>query len=62
MMCTMLVAAFAVHWQNGWLAIAEGMGVFANMRTMEAQKRLEEARRILMEHGNWEYPPSTATS
>lgn len=55
MMATMLVAAFTVHWQNGWLAIAEGMGTFANMRTMEAQKRLEEAREILMQHGNWDY-------
>lgn len=53
MMATMLVAAFTVHWQNGWLAIAEGMGTFANMRTMEAQKRLEEAREILMQHGDW---------
>jgi putative oxidoreductase len=55
MMFTMLVAAFTVHWQNGWLAIAEGMGAFSNMRTMEAQKRLEEAKEILMQHGDWEY-------
>ena len=55
MMATMLVAAFTVHWQNGWLAIAEGMGVFATPRTMEAQKRLEEAREILMQHGNWDH-------
>jgi putative oxidoreductase len=55
MMATMLVAAFAVHWQNGWLAIAEGMGAFSSMRTMEAQKRLEEAKEILMQHGDWDY-------
>jgi putative oxidoreductase len=55
MMCTMLVAAFTVHWQNGWLAIAEGSGIFSNMRAMEAQKRLEEAKEILMQHGNWDY-------
>ena len=55
MMFTMLVAAFTVHWQNGWLAIAEGMGAFSTMRTMEAQKRLEQAKEILMEHGDWEY-------
>lgn len=54
MMATMLVAAVSVHWQNGWLAIAEGMGVFATTRTMEAHQRLEEARRILMEHGDYE--------
>jgi putative oxidoreductase len=55
MMLTMLVAAFTVHWQNGWLAIAEGMGAFSNMRTMEAHKRLEEAKEILMQHGDWDY-------
>jgi putative oxidoreductase len=55
MMVTMLVAAFTVHWQNGWLAIAEGMGVFATPRTMEAQARLERAKEILMQHGDWEY-------
>jgi putative oxidoreductase len=55
MMFTMLVATFTVHWSNGWLAIAEGMGAFSNMRTMEAQKRLEEAKEILMQHGNWDY-------
>jgi putative oxidoreductase len=55
MMFTMLVAAFSVHWQNGWLAIAEGMGAFATTRTMEAHARLEEAKAILMEHGDWEH-------
>jgi uncharacterized membrane protein YphA (DoxX/SURF4 family) len=55
MMFTMLVAAFTVHWQNGWLAIAEGSGLFSNMRAMEAQKRLEQAREILMQHGDWDY-------
>ncbi len=55
MMFTMLVAAFAVHWQNGWLAVAEGMGVFSSTRTMEAHKRLEEAKEILMQHGDWDY-------
>jgi len=54
MMFTMLVATFTVHWQNGWLAIAEGSGLFSNMRAMEAQQRLEEAREILMQHGDWD--------
>jgi len=55
MVFTMLVATFTVHWQNGWLAIAEGSGIFSNMRAMEAQQRLEEAREILMKHGDWEH-------
>lgn len=29
LMVTMLVAALTVHWQNGWLAIAEASGIFA---------------------------------
>ena len=55
MMFTMLVATFTVHWQNGWLAIAEGSGIFSNMRAMEAQQRLDEAKEILMQHGDWDH-------
>lgn len=55
MMFTMVVAAFTVHWENGWLAIAEGMGVFATTRTMEAHQRLQEAKDILKQHGDWDY-------
>ncbi len=55
MMATMLVAALTVHWQNGWLAIAEGSGLFASERTMAAAERLAAAREILMQHGNYEY-------
>lgn len=55
MLATMGVAAVTVHWQNGWLAIAEGMGAFANERTMEAARRLEQAKTILMEHGDYEH-------
>jgi len=51
MIFTMLVAIFTVHWHNGWLAIAEGMGLFANERTMEAAQRLMEAKEILMQSG-----------
>ena len=53
LMITMLVAAFAVHWQNGWLAIAEKTGVFATERTVEATERLDRAEAILQEHGNY---------
>ncbi|MGQ0530408.1 MAG: HvfX family Cu-binding RiPP maturation protein [Panacagrimonas sp.] len=55
LMVTMLVAIFAVHWPNGWLAIAEGQGLFATERTMEAAERLARAKELLMEHGNYEY-------
>ncbi|KPK52660.1 MAG: hypothetical protein AMS22_08780, partial [Thiotrichales bacterium SG8_50] len=37
LMVTMLVAAFAVHWQNGWLAIADSsQWVFANEKVYGA--------------------------
>ena len=53
LMATMLVAAFTVHWHNGWLAIAEGMGPFATERTAGAVERLARAKEILMEHGDY---------
>lgn len=53
LMITMLVAGFTVHWQNGWLAIATGSGIFATQRTVEAAERLERAKAILQEHGHY---------
>lgn len=55
LMATMVVAVTTVHWHNGWLAIAEGMGPFATPRTMEASERLAKAREILMEHGDYDW-------
>ncbi|MBT4162251.1 MAG: DoxX family protein [Gammaproteobacteria bacterium] len=52
---TMLVAIFSVHWPNGWLAIAEGSGIFATDRTMAAVERLDRAKSILQEHGNYSW-------
>jgi len=53
LMITMVVAAVTVHLQNGWLAIAEGSGFFANERTAGAVDRLSAAKEILREHGNY---------
>lgn len=56
LMVTMLVAMFTVHWKNGWLAIAEGSGsFFANDRTIAAIERLDVAKDILREHGNYSW-------
>ena len=55
MMVTMVVAIVTVHWPNGWLAISEGMGLFANDRTMAAIERLQEAKEILMQHGDYDH-------
>ncbi len=56
LMITMAVAALSVHWQNGWLAIAEGGGsFFASERTIGAIDRLDRAKSILREHGNYDW-------
>jgi uncharacterized membrane protein YphA (DoxX/SURF4 family) len=55
LMITMIVAAVTVHLQNGWLAIAEGSGFFASERTTGAVERLDRAKAILQEHGNYEW-------
>ena len=55
LMITMLVAAVTAHWQNGWLAIASGGGMFATERTQGAINRLDRAKDILKEHGNYEW-------
>jgi len=54
LMVTMLVAMITVHWQHGWLAIAEGSGsLFASDRTIAAIDRLDRVKDILREHGNY---------
>ena len=55
LMATMAVAAYAVHWQNGWLAIATGSGSFATERTIGAVERLDRAKSILHEYGNYQW-------
>ncbi|TNF37656.1 MAG: DoxX family protein [Gammaproteobacteria bacterium] len=56
LMITMMVAMITVHWQNGWLAIAEGsQSLFASDRTIGAIERLDRAKDILQTHGNYEW-------
>jgi uncharacterized membrane protein YphA (DoxX/SURF4 family) len=55
LMVTMVVAAVTVHMQNGWLAIAEGGGLFATPRTEGAVERLDSAKEILQQNGNYEW-------
>ncbi|MGK0442326.1 MAG: putative membrane protein YphA (DoxX/SURF4 family) [Pseudohongiellaceae bacterium] len=55
LMVTMLVAAFAVHWGNGWQAISDPGSFGANERVMEAVVRLETAKELLAEHGNYDW-------
>ncbi len=55
LMFTMLVAAFSVHWQNGWQAIHDPMSAFASANAPEAIERLDRAKNILQEHGNYSW-------
>ncbi len=52
---TMIVAAVTVHLPNGWLAIAEGGGLFATERTMGAIQRLDRAKEILQDNANYSW-------
>lgn len=71
LMITMLVAAGTAHWQNGWFAIAPSSpdSSMANIlarvgfpgaeesleNSMEVGKRLNRAKEILREHGNYQW-------
>jgi uncharacterized membrane protein YphA (DoxX/SURF4 family) len=55
LMFTMLVAAFAVHWENGWQAVADAKSPWPPEDIAEAGNRLEAARAILQEHGNYDW-------
>lgn len=48
LMVTMVVAVFAVHWDNGWAAIADSSA-------QEVAVRLGAAKEILREHGNYSW-------
>lgn len=71
LMITMLVAAFAVHWQHGWFAItpADPETSIASLlaplgfpgaessldNSLEVANRLAAAREILQEHGRYDW-------
>ncbi len=55
LMVTMLVAIFAVHWEFGWQAIADPGAPFAGERVQASVEKLERARAILQEHGNYDW-------
>ncbi|MGI9286052.1 MAG: HvfX family Cu-binding RiPP maturation protein [Pseudomonadales bacterium] len=55
LMFTMIVAATSVHIENGWQAIADPSGAFANERVEGSAQRLSAAKDILKEHGNYDW-------
>ena len=52
---TMLVGIFTVHWENGWLAIADASSWLANERVLESAPRRAEAIELLKEYGDYGY-------
>jgi len=59
LMVTMLVAAFSVHVKNGWQAVADPMSPFANENVQGAIERLDKAKELLREHGNYDWLTET---
>lgn len=55
LMITMLVAIFAVHWPNGWLAIADSSSWLANERVVNSAEQLSAAKSLLQQHGNYDW-------
>lgn len=52
---TMLVAALSVHWQNGWLAIADPNSWLANEQVIASGEKLQAARALLQQYGHYEW-------
>lgn len=55
LMITMLVAIFAVHWPNGWLAIADTSSWLANDRVLQSAEQLQAAKTLLKAHGDYSW-------
>ncbi|HEX6930200.1 MAG TPA: DoxX family protein [Gammaproteobacteria bacterium] len=55
LMVTMLIAAFAVHWENGWQAVADPQSPFPPANVEGTMSRLASARDILREHGHYDW-------
>ncbi|MBM2829646.1 MAG: DoxX family rane protein [Gammaproteobacteria bacterium] len=54
LMATMIVAAVTVHIDHGWQAIHDIKSPFASEYVAEAIDRLDEAKSILKEHGDYD--------
>ena len=59
LMFTMIVAATTVHLDYGWQAIADPGAPLANERVLEASDKLDRAKSILREHGNYQWLTSS---
>lgn len=59
LMFVMLVAAFTVHWDNGWLALSDASSWLANDRVLDAVDKKQRVISILREHGNYRWLTSS---
>ena len=59
LMVTMLVAAFLVHAENGWLATSDHTSWLANERVMEAAEKKEIIREMVNDHKDAKWLKST---
>ena len=61
LMVVMLVAAFTVHFENGWLALSDASSWLANERVLDAAEKKQRIISILQEHGNYEWLTSSGS-
>ena len=61
LMFTMIVAAATVHLEHGWQAIADPGAPFANERVEASAEKLDRARSILRENGNYDWLTSSGS-
>lgn len=52
---TMFVAAVTAHLENGWQAVADAASPFPPADIAGTMERLDRARELLREHGNYSY-------
>ena len=55
LMVTMIVAATTVHWHNGWQAVHDLLSPYASANAEGVIDRLDRAKSILREHGNYDW-------
>jgi uncharacterized membrane protein YphA (DoxX/SURF4 family) len=61
LMFTMIIAAGAVHWDNGWQAITDPSAPFANERVIEASNKLAIVKEVLQENTDYDYITSSGS-
>ncbi|MEX2123943.1 MAG: DoxX family protein [Woeseia sp.] len=59
LMIQMLVAAFKVHLENGWQAVADPQSPFPGANIDGAVERLDKAKDLLRDHGNYDWLTET---